>query len=380
MARKKSTGHRGHGEGSITERKDGRYQIAITLENGQRKYYYAPNKKEAVELLRKIQQEQHQGTLPTGPQQTLEQYLKEWLAAHKHTIRPRSWERYEAIIRLHLVPTLGKLTLQKLTAQHLDRLYRQKLEDGLKPKTVAAIHTMLHTALDKAVKLGLVGRNVCEMASPPRVVRKEITPLNLEQIRQLLEAAKGHPQETLFILALATGMRRGELLGLKWQDIDLERGVLRISRALVRLPTGQGYAEAETKTAKSRRSIALTAFAVEALKKHREIQQQWRDAAGAFWQDNDYVFCKPMGEHLDPGYDVLVQLKKLLDKVGLPNIRFHDLRHSTATLLLSKGVHPKIVQEILGHSEIGMTLNTYSHVLPTMQKEAMEKLDDLFDR
>jgi integrase len=116
------------------------------------------------------------------------------------------------------------------------------------------------------------------------------------------------------------------------------------------------------------------------LKKHREVQRQRKEAAGSFWQDNDYVFCKPMGEHLDPGYDVLVQLKMLLQKARLPDIRFHDLRHSTATLLLAKGVHPKIVQEILGHSEIGMTLNTYSHVLPTMQKEAMEKLDDLFDK
>lgn len=374
----RSKGHRGHGEGSITERKDGRYQVAISLEDGKRKYYYASSKKEAMEILRKVQHEQQQGTLVTGPQQTLEQYLKEWLQSHK-SIRPRTYERYEAIIRLHLVPTLGKLTLQKLTAQHLDRLYTRKIESGLKPKTVAAIHTMLHTALDKAVRLGLIARNVCDLVSPPRVVRKEITPLTLEQVQKLLEAAKGHPQEVLFILALSTGMRRGELLGLKWQDIDFERGVLQVRRALVRMPTGQGYQEAEPKTAKSRRSIALTSFAIEALKRHREIQQQWKEAAGPFWQNNDYVFCKPLGEHLNPGYDVLVQLKLLLEKAGLPDIRFHDLRHCTATMLLAKGVHPKVVQEILGHSEIGMTLNTYSHVLPTMQKDAMEKLDDLFN-
>jgi integrase len=196
----------------------------------------------------------------TGPQQTVAQYLHEWLMVHKQVIRPRSYERYEAIIRLHLVPKLGKLPLQKLTGQHLQRLYTEKLESGLSSTTVSAIHSMLHTALDDAMKLGIFTRNVCEAVSPPRKVHKEMKPLHPEQVRQLLEAAKGHPQEALFILALATGMRRGELLGLKWQDINFERSVLQVQRALIRMPTGLGYKETEPKTRKSRRSIVLTAF------------------------------------------------------------------------------------------------------------------------
>ena len=172
-------------------------------------------------------------------------------------------------MRLHLVPTLGKVKLQKLTAQHLDRLYTQKLEEGLHPTTVTAIHNMLHTALDKAIRLGFLARNVCELVSPPRVVHKEIKPLTLEQIYKLLEAAKGHPLEALFLLAVTTGMRRGELFGLKWQDIDLAKGELHVRRALVRMPTGQGYKEAEPKTQNSRRSIVLTTRAVEALEAHR---------------------------------------------------------------------------------------------------------------
>jgi integrase len=147
---------------------------------------------------------------------------------------------------------------------------------------------------------------------------------------------------------------------------------------LVRLPTGQGYKEAETKTKKSRRGIALTSFAIDALRKHGEVQQKQRDAAGPFWHNNDYVFSKPMGEHLDPGYDVLVQLKMLLKKANLPDIRFHDLRHSTATFLFALGVHPKVVQEILGHSEIGITMDIYSHLIPTMQSDAMQKLHEEF--
>lgn len=145
------------------------------------------------------------------------------------------------------------------------------------------------------------------------------------------------------------------------------------------MPTGLGYKETEPKTRKSRRSIVLTAFAIEALKKHQAKQLEMKLAAGDAWEEHDYVFCSPVGKHLSPGHDVLVQLKKLLKKADLPDIRFHDLRHCTATLLLSKGVHPKIVQEILGHSEISMTLDTYSHVLPTLQRDAMDGLNDFFD-
>jgi integrase len=202
--------------------------------------------------------------------------------------------------------------------------------------------------------------------------------LTPEQARRLLDAAKGHPQEALFVLALATGMRRGELLGLKWQDVNLDMGVLQVRRALTRMPTGLGYQEAEPKTKTSRRSIILPSFAIEALKEHRTRQLEMKQKAGIAWEEHDYVFCTSTGKHLSPGHDVLVQLKKLLEKAGLPDIRFHDLRHSTATLLLSKGVHPKVVQEILGHSAINMTMDIYSHVLPTMHKEAMDGLNDIF--
>jgi integrase len=186
------------------------------------------------------------------------------------------------------------------------------------------------------------------------------------------------------VLALATGMRRGELLGLKWQDINVTTGVLQVRRALSRLPTQMGrergdlYIEAEPKTRSGRRSIALPRFAIEALKQHRIRQEAMRQAAGEAWEDHDYVFSTPLGTHLNPGHGVLVQLKVLLKKAGLPDVRFHDLRHSAATLLLSKGVHPKVVQEILGHSEISMTMDIYSHVLPTMQREAMDRLNQEF--
>ncbi len=371
-------GKRGNGEGSVYRRKgDGKWVASLTLEGGKRKVFYAKTRTEVKEKLQEAQEKLGKGLLVLGPEQTLGEYLGEWLRARKQAIRPRSSERYEAIIRLHLVPTLGKVKLQKLTAQHLRRLYTQKSEQGLSSTTVAAIHCMLHKALDDAMREGSVVRNVCDMVSPPRKSHKEVSPLTLEQALQLLKAAHGHTNEALFVLALTTGMRRGELLGLKWQDIDFRTGRLQVRRALSRMPTGQGYREMEPKTKSSRRNIVLLPLGIEALKQHHAKQQTIREKAGGAWEDHDYVFCTPFGKHLTPGHDALVQLKKLLKKAGLPDIRFHDLRHSTASLLLSIGVHPKIVQEILGHSEISTTMDIYSHALPTMQDGAMGRLGDL---
>ncbi len=376
---------RADGEGCVFRKRADLWGAYIEMEDGKRKYFYAKSQQKVLEKLDAAREEKRRGTLVIAPQQTVAQYLAYWLEhTVKDTVRPRTYERYEAIVRLHIVPVFGKVKLQALTPQHVQTLKSKKLKEGLSPTTVSAIHEMLHKALDDAIKMGLIARNVCEVVSPPRKQHKEITPLTAEQSRRLLDAARGHPQEVLFVLALATGMRRGELLGLKWQDINFTTGVLQVRRALSRLPTQMGrergdlYIEAEPKTRSGRRSIALPRFAAEALKQHRIRQEAIRRAAGDAWEAHDYVFCTPLGTHLNPGYGVLVQLKVLLKKAGLPDVRFHDLRHSAATLLLSKGVHPKVVQEILGHSEISMTMDIYSHVLPTMQREAMDRLNQEF--
>lgn len=378
---------RGHGEGTIYLRQDGRWAACITLESGKRKSFYGKSRKAVQEKLKVALHEQQQGTLITTPQQTVKQFLEDWLEnTHKQNVRPRSYERYEEIVRLHIVPSIGKVQLQKLAPQQLKKLYADKLKEGLSAVTVSAIHNLLHRALDDAVKWDVLSRNVCDRVSPPRKVRQEIKPLTLEQTHLLLEAVHDHPHEALFVLALTTGMRRGELLGLKWQDINFQEGVLQVRRILNRVPTkmvkevGQNYIEAEPKTERSRRSIILTAMALDVLREHHIRQREDRKKAGADWQEHDYVFCTPLGKHLDPGNDALVGLKKILVKAGLPDIRFHDLRHSAATLLLSMGIHPKVVQELLGHSLISMTMDTYSHVLPTMQKDAMEKLNQALQK
>ncbi len=374
-------GKRGNSEGSIYRHNEKYWAASITLENGKRKYFYGKTRKEVQEKLRVALNEQKQGTLVTAPQQTVEQFLKQWLETCKPSVRIRTYERYETFVRLHVVPVIGHIQLQKLTAQHIQALYAKKLEEKLSPTTVNVLHAMLHKAFDDAVRWGLIARNVCDLVSPPRRAHYEIKPLTMEQAQQLMAAAKGHNMEALFVLALTTGMRRGEILALKWQDINFSQNTLQVRRIFTRAP-GNRYIEAEPKTQKRRRSVMLPPFAIDLLKQHRIRQLEVKLQAGAQWgsmqwQEYDLVFCSSLGTPLNPS-KMIDRFNTLLKKAGLPHIRFHDLRHSAATLLLSMGIHPKVVQELLGHNQISMTMDIYSHVLPTMQQDAMSKLNDAF--
>jgi integrase len=372
---------RGNGEGSIYYRNaDSKWVGSVTLGSGKRKVFYGKTRKEVQEKLKIVLHEQQQGTLVTSAPQTVAQFLTDWLEnTHRRRLRPRTYERYREAVYLHIVPSLGQIQLQKLTAQQVQAFYTKKADEGLAPATIIYYHSVLHNALDTAVKWGLVVRNVCDLVAPPRKERFEIQPLTIEQMQHLLVTLHGHKWEALFTLAMATGMRRGELLGLEWQDINFEAGRLQVRRVLSRVPTHMPerehvYVEAEPKTQKSRRSVMIATFALVALKKHRVSQLEARVKAGQFWQEHDYVFCTLEGRHLHPNH-VVEEFKKLLTRAGLPNIRFHDLRHSAATLLLSLGIHPKVVQELLGHTQISITMDVYSHVLPDMQQDAMRQLD-----
>jgi integrase len=379
-------GKRGNGEGSIYQRKeDNKWVGSITLGNHKRKVFYGKTRKEVQEKMKVALHEQQQGTLVKTTSQTVAQFLADWLEnTHRRLVRPRTYERYSEVIHLHILPALGHYQLQKLTAQHVQAFYTKKEDEGLASTTIHYYHSVLHNALSTAVKWGLISKNVCDLASPPRKERYEIKPLTMEQAQTLLATVRGHKWEALFTLALATGMRRGELIALKWQDINLKTGTLQVVRVLTRVPTNMPkrehvYVEAEPKTQKSRRSVLIAPFALEALKEHRVRQLEAKLKAGPFWQEHDYVFCTLHGTHLGPNH-VVEEFKLLLKKAGLPDIRFHDLRHSAATLLLSLGVHPKIVQELLGHTQISMTMDVYSHMLPGMQQDAMSRLNDVFQR
>ncbi len=367
---------RGHGEGSIYHRKDGRWAATITLDNHKRKTFYGGTRKEVQERLKVALRDQQQGTLITTPQQTVAQYLQQWLENRRSAVRIRTYERYEQHVRLHLVPTIGRIPLQKLTPQHIQTLYTQKLKEGLSQTTVNTLHAMLHKALEDALRWNLVARNVCDAVSPPRRDRYEIQPLTVEQAQQFLAAAHGHSLEALFVIAVSTGMRRGEVLAIKWQDIDLSTGTLHVRRIFTRAK-GNRYIEAEPKTEKSRRSIVLPALVVDLLSQHQARQLQVKKEAGEAWQEHNLVFSTALGTPLNPS-KVIDRFKTLLKRAGLPDIRFHDLRHSTASILLGMGIHPKVVQELLGHNQISMTMDIYSHVMPGMHKDAMDRWNEEF--
>lgn len=368
---------RGHGEGTIYQRKDGRWVASITLENRRRKTFYSKTRKEVQEKLRVALNEQKQGILSTGPQQTMKQFLEQWLEeVHKPSIRIGTYKGYRGYLDKHILPALGHIPIQKLTPQHVQAFYSRKQQEGLSAKSVNNIHGMLHKALDHAVRWGLAPRNVCDAVSLPKQSRHETQPLTEKQARQLLVSAQGHKLEGLLTLAITSGMREGELLALKWQDINFDARSLHIRHSMGYIP-GQGYLEFEPKTSKGRRKIVLPPFVCEALKQHRTRQLEARLKVGTRWQDHDLVFCNIYGGYLDPAH-LRQRFDKLLKDAGLPDVRFHDLRHSAATILLSMGVPAKVVQEILGHSQISMTMDIYSHVLPDMQQEAMAKMNDLF--
>ena len=247
------------------------------------------------------------------------------------------------------------------------------LKAGTSVSNVRYAHVVLHVVLDAAVRVGLTSRNVADNVDVPRLRRREMTPFTEEQARAFLAACIGHPYEALFVLALATGMRRGELLALKWDDIDFDNASLQVQRTLQK--TLRGYVFAKPKTTRSRRRIALSATVLAALKRHRVQQAETRLKLGDAWTELDLVFPSALGRMYEPSNFVRYQFKPIIKRTGLPNVRLHDLRHTAATLLLAKGINPKVVSEMLGHSNVSNTLNVYGHVLPHMQQEAADLMD-----
>jgi integrase len=268
----------------------------------------------------------------------------------------------------------GPIKLKDLTPAHTRWFYRERLDSGLAPATVHKLHVVLHKALKAAVADGLVPRNAAAGLKLPKITREEIDPLDQEEARRLLEAAHGERLEALYVLALTTGMRQGELLALTWDDVDFERGVLRVRRTLTR--SGKALVPGEPKTKNSRRTIRLTAGALRVLRDHLSRQLGEMEHMGSLYQPGGLVFATERGTIINPSNLRNRSFKPLLRRAGVPPIRFHDLRHTCATLLLSKDVNPKIVSEMLGHASVSITLDIYSHLLPDMQEKAAKALED----
>ena len=339
-------------------------------------------KRDAERKLAELQHQIDTGGFVKPSRLTLGEFLDQWLRDYAATnVRPRTFEGYNTVVRSQLVPKLGNIALGELRPAHLQAYYAKALTDGrvdgkpggLSARSVLHHHRVLSEALSHAVKWGLVARNVAKAVDPPRPERIEMKALDADGVRKLLEAASGTPYHPMLHLAIYTGMRRSEILGLRWMDVDLSMATLSVVQVIHQLYNGEIIFQ-EPKTSKSRRLLDLSPTAVLALRAHRERQEADRKMLGVPLADSDLVFSKSDGSPALPNA-LTKAFGKIARRAGLSAVRLHDLRHTHATLMLRQGVHPKVVQERLGHSSISITLDTYSHVTPGLQRAAALALD-----
>jgi integrase len=310
---------------------------------------------------------------------SVQRYLHDWLEHVRTRVRTRTYEGYEGVLRRYVLDRLPTVDLTELKPLDLQHLYSDLLANSHPPLsagTVLNTHLVLTQAFGQAVRWGLIPSNPASGAQPPRPRRAELVSVDEPLVTKLLAVVAGSSCEVPAALAIGTGLRRSEILGLRWSDIDGDLEVARIRRTLQ--PTREGLVFERPKTKHSERSVVLGAFVRPYLERQRDDQAHRRERLGDGWHDEGLVIDRGDGAPMHP--DTLSSAwSRMIKRSGLPHVRFHDLRHAHATLLLVKGVHPKIVSERLGHSSIGITLDTYSHVLPSMQHEAAQAFDELLD-
>jgi integrase len=369
---------RGNGEGSITRRKDGLYMSRYWVEapkGRKRKTIYGKKREEVADKLARALAERVDGIFYDDENLTVGEYLDSWLKGSvRGSVRQSTFDRYEIAVRVHIKPALGRLKLKKLASAHVAGFYQDRLAAGFAPASVNKLHVTLRKALDQAVKWHMVPLNVAEAVKAPRPAPPEMRTISPAEARKLLAAARSDKLEALYMLAVHTGMRQGELLALKWQDVDLENAKLSVRRTITM--SGGRILLGELKTKKSRRTIRLTDAAVQALHEHLARQLEGMELLADAYRDEGLVFASKVGTPINPTNLRRRSFAALLQRANLPKIRFHDLRHTCATLLLSRNVHPKYVQELLGHANIAITLDTYSHVIPGMGDHAARAMED----
>jgi len=326
-----------------------------------------------------------QGTYVKPNKLNLGELLEKWLKDYvSMNTTDRTLESYSYIVKTHLIPGLGRIPLSDLQAHQIQSYYGNKLSEGrvdgkggLSARSIVYHHRILSNAVDYAVNMGLVVRNVIKVVKPPRVARVTMQTLSPEEVSRFLDVARDTDYYVYFATLVYTGLRRGELLALRWRNLDLSSGRLSVVETAYRLGSGE-YRIKEPKTLQSRRTVILPSSLVELFKVYRFDQELWRIQLGISLNADDFVFIRPDGSPINPNA-ISLAFRRIIRKTGLKDIRIHDLRHTHATLMLKAGIHPKVVSERLGHANIGITLDIYSHVLPGLQEAAAEKFDRIFE-
>lgn len=354
------------GEGSVYYQKSrDRWLAQFTFPNGKRRTRAHKEKQVVLDWLTEQRNKVSKGTYVSDDKRRFGDFLDHYIEdVAKHSLRPRTLESHTGYIRNHIKPELGRIKLADLRPEQLQAFYTKKLNEGLARRTVEYLHAIIHKTLDQALRWGLVSRNVSDLVDPPRPKRKAPVIWNAEQIQTFLEAVEGHQYYPIYVVAVYTGMRQGEILGIHKQDVDLKSGTINVRHQLQPIK-GKGLTVTQVKTDKSRRPVTLPETALTVLQEHLETL------------DSGLIFTTSKGNPIW-AQTLYRHFKNTTKKLGLPDVTFHSLRHAHATLLLQAGVNPKVVQERLGHSQISLTLDTYSHVVPSLQEEAADKFERMF--
>lgn len=338
-----------------------------------RKYVHGKSRTEVLAKLRPLVDAARTETLTATRSPRVDEWLETYLTeVAALSVRPSTLQRYRQEVRLYIGPALGNMSMEKVKPHHVAAFYRKQLEH-LAPSSVRRLHALLRRSFSVALKWGVVASNPITQVEAPPLQHFEIEPLHLNEVRVLLRTSAGTAMHARWLIAATLGLRQGEVLGLRWSDIDLEVGQLRVRQSLQRQDGGLSLVP--PKTPRSRRTIPLPRSIIDALRALEQSQADRRDAAGEAWQDSGLVFTTRTGGPIHPRNDYRT-FQALLKKAGLRRVRLHDLRHTAASLLLEQGVHPRVVMEILGHSQISLTMNTYSHVVPDTLRSATDSVQE----
>jgi integrase len=373
---------RGAGEGTIVKRKDGRWMGAVTVGTDpktgkpQRKYFYGDKRKEVARKMTDLKQKLFNGSYIQQSEITVKEWFNKWNDGRKNTVSYATYRAYKSVIENHIKSELGPIKLKDLKTRHIQELLNDRFDNGLTSGTVKLIYAVTNTGLKQAVKERVIYNNPAQAVElPKKQEESNFNTWNKDQVNKFLNHAKDHKYYIIYLLAINTGMRRGESVGVKWKDINFKKKKLEVNRQVIR--TDEGIVLKKTKTKAGQRIIPLTEEVIKELKRHKIKQSENKLAFGDNYNYNNLVSCNRLGEVLNPDH-VFTEFKELIKEAGVPDIRLHDLRHTFATLFLEAGGSIKVLQQILGHSSISVTMDTYSHVTDEMLNIAAGKIDKMF--